>query len=128
MFPLECEPDATDMERCEFVVRRYANKRELQHFPRATVRAYASNMEAQAAFILSGQLIGYLPDHFASHWVSMRRLHLLVASRRIDSPFVVVTSGGAKPPPLVRLFIGEITAHATGECGNSSFADSVHLA
>ena len=62
-------PKIADVEADGFVVRPYANKRELHHFPSAHVRAHASNMEAQAAFILSGALIGYLPDHFAARWV-----------------------------------------------------------
>jgi DNA-binding transcriptional LysR family regulator len=117
LFAAERPPKSGEIETCGFVVRPYANKRELQHFPNARVRAHASNMEAQAAFILSGQVIGYLPDHFAARWVSSGRMRALLPAARIKSPFVFLSSGDATPPPLMRLFIREVTARASGKSG-----------
>jgi DNA-binding transcriptional LysR family regulator len=114
LFGAEKPPKTAEIEACGFVVRPYANRRELHHFPKARVHAHASNMEAQAAFILSGAMIGYLPDHFAARWSKAGRMRALLPSARIKSPFVFMSSGDAAPPPLMRLFIREVTARATG--------------
>jgi LysR family transcriptional regulator, transcriptional activator for bauABCD operon len=55
LFP--ARDDELSVERIEafdFVVRPYANMRELHFFPKARARAAASNMEAQAMFVMSG--------------------------------------------------------------------------
>jgi DNA-binding transcriptional LysR family regulator len=109
------KPKTAEIEAHGFVVRPYANKRELHHFPNARLRAHASNMEAQAAFILSGKLIGYLPDHFAARWVAAGRMRALLPAARIKSPFVFLSSGEANPPPLMRLFMREVSARARGK-------------
>ncbi|HET7410070.1 MAG TPA: LysR family transcriptional regulator [Paracoccaceae bacterium] len=98
-----------DVEAHPFVVRPYANERELAHFPNAHVAAYASNMEAQAMYVLSGRMLGYLPDHVARVWGAGGRLRALLAPRtRIRSPFVVVTRGETQPSLPQRLFVQEL--------------------
>jgi len=94
-----------------FVVRPYANLRELNGFPGARVGAHASNMEAQAMLILSGQFIGCLPRHYADIWVARGDLRALLPERVvIESPFCLVTRAGRRPSLLVRTFIQELIA------------------
>lgn len=101
---------AEDVRAHRFVVRPYANKSELSHFPGARVAAYASNMEAQAMYILSGRMIGYLPDHVARVWGAGGRLRALLSPQtRICSQFAVVTRGGTQPSLPQRLFLEELT-------------------
>ena len=101
---------ARDVQAHPFVVRPYANRRELSHFPDAHVVAYASNMEAQAMYILSGRAIGYLPDHVARVWGGGGRLRVLLSPQtRIRSQFAVTTRGGTQPSLPQRLFIEELT-------------------
>lgn len=96
----------------EFVVRPYANLEELRGFPEARVGAHASNMEAQAMFILSGRFLGYLPHHFAERWVTRGELRpLLPGTADLASPFCVVSRAG-RPPLIVRRFIQELVAHS----------------
>ncbi|MBT1157171.1 LysR family transcriptional regulator [Aminobacter anthyllidis] len=103
------KPSIAEAEASNFVVRPYARSRELVHFPNARIRALASNMEAQAAFILSGELIGYLPEHFARHWVERDLMRpILSPDTRIASLFVVATNGSADQSPLQRLFQREL--------------------
>lgn len=40
--------------------------------------ATVDSMEAQLILILSGQYIGYLPEHFAQYWVEQKRLKVLL--------------------------------------------------
>jgi len=92
-----------------FVVRPYANLRELSGFPNALVGAHASNMEAQAMLILSGQFIGNLPRHYADLWVARGELRALLPEQVvIESPFCLVTRLGRRPSLIVRTFIQEL--------------------
>lgn len=103
--------DAATIELYPFVVRPYANLTELQHFRGAQMGATASNMEAQAMFVLSGHFIGYLPDHFAQYWVDRGALRpLLRETTRIASPFHIVTRQNERRSLLLRSFIRELVA------------------
>jgi DNA-binding transcriptional LysR family regulator len=105
---------ATVIGKYAFVVRLYANKRELQHFPNAIIRATASNMEAQAMFVLSGQYLGYLPDHYAHAWVKQARLRALLSSEtNIPSKFVIATRLAERAPSVLDLFIQELAGIAS---------------
>jgi DNA-binding transcriptional LysR family regulator len=100
-----------EIEGSEFVVRPYANNRELHFFRKARVRAHATNMEAQAAFILSGEFVGYLPEHYANHWVERGQMRTLMSPEtRIVRPFVIVTKSDTPSSPLQRLFIRGLVA------------------
>lgn len=105
------KPTRAQIEPSAFVVRPYANNRELQYFRKARVRAHATNMEAQASFILSGEFIGYLPEHYAKHWVELGQMRALMSPQtRIVRPFVIVTKSAMPSSPLQRLFVRELVA------------------
>lgn len=92
-----------------FVVRPYANLQELRHFPKAQVGASASNMEAQAMFILSGHYLGYLPAHYAAALVREGRMRAILPDlTAIASPFAIVTRRGERPSTLLDLFVREL--------------------
>lgn len=109
--------DALSVERIEtfdFVVRPYANMRELQYFPGARARAAASNMEAQAMFVMSGHYLGYLPDHYARDWVHKGQFRSLMAeATRIQSAFVLATRSAEKPSTILDFFIRELAGIAS---------------
>jgi DNA-binding transcriptional LysR family regulator len=98
-----------EVAKHDFVIRPYANKKDLTFFKNANVRAYASNMEAQAMFILSGKVIGYLPEHYAKAWVSASEMKPLVSPQtRISSQFLVVMSPSVEPTPLLKMFVSQL--------------------
>lgn len=100
-----------EIEKHAFVVRPYANMRELQHFPAATPRATASNMESQAMFVRSGCYLGYLPDHYAKAWVERGQFRaLLPAVTTFASSFFVATRAADRPSSLLDLFVRELVA------------------
>lgn len=108
-----------------FVVRPYANRRELQHFPNALVKATASNMEAQAMFILSGHFVGYLPDHYAAPWIEQKRFRALLPQETgISSPFVIATRQAERAPAVLDLFVREFTAIASERLHQERSRDS----
>lgn len=117
--PLFTQHDGLDIEKIvehSFVVRPYANLQELRSFPGAEVGAHASNMEAQALLILSGQFIGNLPDHYAAQWVARGELRALAPERiRIPSPFCLVTRIGSRPSLILRNFIQELVSRLCPE-------------
>ncbi len=97
--------------RYPFVIRPYASQTELEYFPEAPVGATASNMEAQAMFILSSRFLGYLPDHYAKRWCDLGlMMPVLADSCAIRSPFVVVTRVSTHRSLLMRTFIRELVA------------------
>lgn len=102
------------VEMCDFVVRPYANKRELDFFPNAKAKAFASNMEAPAMFIMSGAFVGYLPEHYARNWVEQDIFRpLLVPATRIRSSFVIATRPEEKPSNILDLFMQELAGLAS---------------
>jgi DNA-binding transcriptional LysR family regulator len=114
------DPTREDVEAARFVVRPYANKAELQHFPNATVGAYSSNIEAQAMYILSGHFLGYLPDHMTTMFRNNERLKaLLVSESQIRSPFVIIAPKHKKASLSQRIFIQELRKRA-GEAGKAT--------
>ncbi len=103
----------SDVMKHAFVIRPYANNKDLKFFRDAEVRAYASNMEAQAMFILSGKVIGYLPEHYARTWVEAGKMKPILSPKtRLSSQFVLLTSAMTEPTPLSKLFAQEIQKHA----------------
>ena len=110
----EGELSVERIETFDFVVRPYANMRELQYFPGARTRAAASNMEAQAMFVMSGHYLGYLPDHYARDWVQKGHFRSLMAeTTRIQSAFVLATRSAEKPSTILDFFIRELAGFAS---------------
>ena len=110
----EAELTIEHIETFDFVVRPYANMRELQFFPKARARAIASNMEAQAMFVMSGHYLGYLPDHYARDWVQKGRFRQLMPNEtRIHSTFVIATRSTEKPSTILDFFIRELAGIAS---------------
>jgi len=105
-----------DVEAAQVVVRPYANKSELQYIPNASVGAYASNIEAQAMYILSGHFLGYLPDHMAIMFKEKNRLKaLLVPEAQIRSPFVIIAPKHKKASLSQRIFTQELRKRARSD-------------
>lgn len=97
-----------EIEKYDFVVRPYTGNKSLP-FRQARIRAHASNMEAMAMFILSGQVLGYLPEHYAKSWVDAGRLRPIASDdASISSEFIILTNDHENPPYLQRLFINEL--------------------
>ncbi|MBZ9811251.1 MULTISPECIES: LysR family transcriptional regulator [unclassified Mesorhizobium] len=120
LFPKKIVTKA-DVEAAVVVVRPYANKTELQHIPNAKVGAYASNIEAQAMYILSGHYIGYLPDHMAAIFREKNRLKaLLIPEAQIRSPFVIISPKHKKASLSQRIFLQELRKRIAAGVSNEA--------
>jgi DNA-binding transcriptional LysR family regulator len=99
----------------DFVARSYALHEELVHYPGANVRIRTSTMEALAILVLSGRVIGFLPEHFAQHWEAKAQLKKLNEdAHRYASPFVIMARVGKQQSALQKLFVSKLMQH----CGN----------
>jgi len=74
----ESEVSREALEECDYAGRSYMR----DWTPPADVRfkshAMASHMEGIALMILSGEMVGYLPTHFARSWVAESLMHILM--------------------------------------------------
>lgn len=79
----ETDPDRL-LEALEFVTftgKSYVSLPSIQD-PRSPVEGpIVSHMESNALLILSGCYVGYLPEHFAAHWVADGRMRALLPDR-----------------------------------------------
>lgn len=60
-----------------FVLRGYRQQYDEQHLPALTYRATINNMEAMLVMLLSGNYVGFLPEHYARHWVERGDLRVV---------------------------------------------------
>ncbi|WP_067563601.1 LysR family transcriptional regulator [Halofilum ochraceum] len=69
------------LESATFVGKSYVSLPSIRD-PRTQVEGpVVSHMESNALLILSGSYVGYLPEHFAAHWVQEGRMRALAPER-----------------------------------------------
>ncbi|ENV54685.1 LysR family transcriptional regulator [Acinetobacter baylyi] len=90
----------------EKMVRRgYWSHSELAKHGFNNSSASVESMEAQLILILSGQYIGYLPEHFAQSWVDQKRLKVLLPSTfGYQAPFSLIMRRGRSKDPIIQKF------------------------
>ena len=71
--------------------------------------ATAADREGIAFLILSGEYIGFLPDHYAARWIQEGRMKaLLPRSMSFKTPFVAVTRKGSRPNLVLQTYMEEL--------------------
>jgi DNA-binding transcriptional LysR family regulator len=71
-----------------------------------TCTATASDREGIAFLILTGEYIGFLPDHYAANWVAREELHALNAgSLYFNTRLALVTRQGRRPNSVLDSFL-----------------------
>jgi LysR family transcriptional regulator, transcriptional activator for bauABCD operon len=103
-----------DLKDQQFVRRAYASPDRLPPGVKTISTAVADLMEAVAAFVLSGQFIGFLPAHVAAHWVALDLMRpLLDASIGYPNPVYLATRKAEVIKPVLSVFLKELRlAHA----------------
>ncbi|THJ30690.1 LysR family transcriptional regulator [Lampropedia aestuarii] len=75
--------------------------------------ATASNREAIAFLILSGQYIGFLPSHYAAAWVDKGQMAVLMPERmHFSVQLAIATRKGRRENQLLELFLTALEAQA----------------
>ncbi len=102
------------LNRQHFVSRKFLNQRELAWLePKSDEQVcYASNVEAVLFIILSGQSVGFVPEHFARRWVCKGEL-IAVLPDKIRHQSVIeaafLKTAGA-PRPIIASFLKTLFA------------------
>lgn len=98
------------------ISRGYWGTRDTKQFGGARGSATVNNMEAAAQLILSGEYVGYLPQHYAAQWVAAGRMKALMpAELTYDAPFDVVFNQGVERLTPAKLFIEQVLARFGAE-------------
>jgi len=99
------EVSAAQIARQRMVSRGYWNQAELARHGFRHSEATVENMEAQLILLLSGQWIGYLPEHYAAPWVARGALHALNPQTfAYQSPFSLIVRKSRLREPLIQAF------------------------
>jgi len=91
----------------DYVARGYLREaKEVPDVENFRPAAVAFNMEAVAMLVLSGRLVGFLPDHYAAQWVergALRALRPDIFHHRVE--FSCITRRDQKPSPGLSWFL-----------------------
>nr|WP_298689106.1 LysR family transcriptional regulator [uncultured Dongia sp.] len=105
-----------DIRRQPFVARRYLHRFDLEIVGHLQAGAIVEQMEAQAALILSGRFIGFLPIHYATMLSQQRGLQKLTAESETeyDSSFFLLHKKDAEDNVVLRNFLNRIKDRSSG--------------
>jgi len=99
----------SDLKDQQFVRRAYAAPDRLPPGVKTTSTAVADLMEAVAAFVLSGQFVGFLPAHVAAHWVTRDLMRpLLEEAVGYPNPVYLATRKAETTKPVLSVFLKEL--------------------
>lgn len=108
----DCQSSETKalLQQAQVVTSNYMRDKEARNDDlNYTNAATAYHDEGIAHLILSGQFIGYLPEHYASDWVSKGLLKpILPEQYSYQIPLMLITSKNNTPSPLALALIEEI--------------------
>jgi DNA-binding transcriptional LysR family regulator len=107
-----------EIRRARIVTRGYWNQHDIVRLdlPPAAAAATVFNMEAQAALILSGAYLGFLPTHYARRWVEAGALQaLLPDALSYDALFDLVLRRGVQPTRVVAAFADDLMAERAAD-------------
>ncbi|WP_374651335.1 LysR family transcriptional regulator [Dongia sp.] len=108
-----------DIRAYSFVARRYLNRFDLETVGHLKAAAVVEQMEAQAALILSGRFIGFLPVHYAMLIGRETRLRKLPlgAEGEYESPFFLLHKKGAEDNVVLRNFLNRVKEQCNTDPG-----------
>jgi DNA-binding transcriptional LysR family regulator len=112
--PLFAQPQisADVITQQRMVNRGYWSQAELARYGFKHSSATVESMEAQLILVLSGNFIGYLPEHYAEHWVRQDRLKVLLPNTfGYQAPFTLALRRGRSREPLIQSFRDQLNAH-----------------
>jgi LysR family transcriptional regulator, transcriptional activator for bauABCD operon len=105
------EITVADLKGQQFARRSYSAPNKMPTGVRLSSTAIADLMESVAVFILSGSYIGFLPAHFAQHWVAQGQMRpLLEDTLGYDNPIYLALRKTEKRKPILAAFLAELQA------------------
>lgn len=110
-----------DLANYPVVVRGYAEEFDLRRFGPARALALTDSLEGVLAMVLSGCYLGYLPAHYAEHWIGkglLRAIRLRTLSYR--SQHSLLMRSGKNSKPLLEAFASKLLWQIRREAQKSS--------
>ena len=106
----DSEIDADHISTLDAVVPAYAQTPEIKEkLQQLNATATATDREGIAFLILTGNYIGYLPDHVANVWVKEGKMRSLLDSQfNFDTGFSAVTRKGASSNLVLDTYLAEL--------------------
>lgn len=91
----------------DFILPGYAHSVALrEHYPQLKAAATSWQVEGIATLILSGQYLGFLPEHYAAQWLEQGLMHELLPDQfHYQVPFTAITRRDAQPNILRKTFL-----------------------
>ncbi|CAE6929519.1 LysR family transcriptional regulator [Vibrio alginolyticus] len=115
----DCDPAKTDtlLQQAEVITSNYTRDKETRNDElNYQNSAIAYHDEGIAHLILSGEFIGYLPEHYASSWVSKGLLKPILPEKyTYQIPVMLITLKNSSATPLANALIEEIKRCHTPE-------------
>ena len=112
-----------DLQGSQVVVHSYEHEIDLNILESKRAAAVVENMEAEALLVMTGRYIGFLPKHYARHWVKRRELKpLLEEELQHVSSFYLITKTGIRKTRVLKTFIDFF-----GGSVRQDLCDSEHL-
>ena len=103
------------LDKARRISRGYLERFDQQFFSNPGHGATVQHIESAALLILTGQFIGFLPDHYAETWVAQDRMRAIRKSRIvIRSPISLMTRRDAAANLRVATFIRDMRAALAG--------------
>ena len=132
LFARNSEISVTDLKNQQFVRRAYTAPNKFPAGLRMELTAVGDLMESVALFILAGRYIGFLPQHYAQHWVERDLMRQLLEQKLgYQNPIYLATRKTERRSPILSSFLNEfylaqrtaIAAKGTGSKANQNGAD-----
>ncbi len=104
--------EQAELHRYDAVVPAYAQTPEIKRLhQQLTASATASDREGIAFLILTGQFIGYLPDHFAQRWIRDGQMKtLLPQALNYLTLFSAITRKGRRDNLVLETYLNQLKA------------------
>jgi DNA-binding transcriptional LysR family regulator len=107
----EAEITLPEIRKHRIIARGYWHMEDIYQLGLRRADAVVFQMEPVLIMLLSGAYLGFLPDHYAAHWVRKGELRcLLPSTAKTAAPFHLVTRKGPAVSPPLEMFIADILA------------------
>ena len=100
-----------EIRQYRIVTRAFWNLEDIYKLGFKTASARVEDMECAMILVLSGDYLGFLPDHYARRWIKQQRLRPVLKHKVVHfSRFDLITRKGLSPSPVIDRFLEDLAA------------------
>lgn len=113
--PLFAAPPERDslkeIRQYRIVTRSFWNLEDIYKLGYKSASARVEDMECLLIFVLSGDYLGFIPDHYAKRWVKAKKLRVVLKDKVVHfARFDLITRKGMLPSPVLDRFLEDLRA------------------